>query len=68
MATGPEQGHGDVLESLCIGAKTRLDQPLDIARTSKDGVDLDTAVGGTRARWAWSELGRSQKEVLSWWS
>lgn len=31
-------------------------------------MDLDTAVGGTRARWAWSEMGRSQKEVLSWWA
>jgi hypothetical protein len=26
-----------------------------------DEVDPDTAVGGTQARWAWSELGWSQK-------
>lgn len=34
--SGAWQGHGDVLESLCIGgAKTRLDQPLGTARTMK---------------------------------
>lgn len=31
-------------------------------------MDPDTAVGGTLARWAWSELGRSQEQVLSWWA
>lgn len=36
MAMEPEQRHGDGLQSLCIGgAKTRLDQPPGIARTSE---------------------------------
>lgn len=53
----PEEGHGDVLELLCIGgAKARLDQPLGMARTSEG---LRKGWGGPRlcSRWDPSTMG-----------